>query len=226
MRAEDIPRLHAILKTLAEAHDHKPVSEAGLEQWFEALQPFPIHKIEAHSKHWINTHSKFPAISDFFVPLNEAAVDEREASWTATKAREKNEAEQFQRTAQGSKALGMLKTAFTQRQKPHPKHWAEDILDAWADHKPLTYTHPITGGKYELDYETSVTTSTGQKEIVRVQSIPQPYSVRLACEALGIDYKALMSVPGKRWRECLTAPKATAPTQELETEGMREPGEE
>jgi hypothetical protein len=220
MRVEDSPRLQAMLKDLADAHDHKPISEAGLRHWFEALQPFPIHKVEAMAKQWIVAHSKFPTIADFYGPLNEEAIDAREATWNATKAQEKREAERFEKTELGSRILGKLKTFSVG--KRDPKRWARDILDAWADNKPLQYTDPISGQKHVLEYEALVTISTGEKVSVMVPSMPDPHGIRLACEALDIDYKALMSVRNKEWRNLLQ-PRAPIPEPALE---MREPGEE
>ena len=216
MRVEDTPRLETILKNLAEAHDHKLVSAVALKHWYESLQPFPIHKIEVMAKQWITTHSKFPTIADFYVPLNEEAIDTREATWNAVKAQEKFEANQFVRTEQGSHVLGMLKGWFAAVGQRQPKQWAHDILDAWADQRPLQYTNPITGEKHDREYEAIVTTSTGERVIVVVKANPEPYAVKLACEATGIDYKELTAERNKRWREHLPQPKIAEPELEHE----------
>lgn len=184
MQKTDFDRLSKLLTEVAECYDKKPPTQTAITNWFEALYQFPFDRVYREIKDWIVTKPRFPTISDIYQPLNEQAIDEREALHAEQKAQEKREVEALMqgRNPNAKKMLSEMKALLDHR-KPDPKAWAHKILNKWANGEP----------------------------------VDNHIQVKPACDALGINYKALIQAAPKEQRKQIVIEMMTVP-EELEPE--------
>ena len=166
MTKTDMPALTERLNALAETFDRKPLGEKAVITWFQALREFPWPQVSDALDLVARTKTRFPAIADVFNPLSDRAITDREAAAVEDKRRMVHQtARAFSGPSEeGRAALAMCKQLLAQ-DKPSPRAWADDILDRFLDDRPMPNGNPVSD-----------------------------LQARLACEALGHDYREVKAL--------------------------------
>lgn len=138
MHKYDAPMLAEALNSLAEVLERKPISARALEVWYETLKEFPAPRVIGRLQSWAKGHAKMPVPMDLWRPLNDEAIDAREAEAKVHRVMRQKEIEGLSMTAQGQRVLEQIK-AVLERPKPNAaQHWQQVLATEglpWISHE-------------------------------------------------------------------------------------------
>ena len=137
-----VPRLNA----LCEVYDRKPLTDAALKVWWEALEPvsaFGAHQVLGN---WARTRSRFPLPGEVYEAANNFDIDRRERVVAEERATIATEERHIGATPQGREAMRLIREVIANKAKPgDAKDWARRILDRFADHDPTLTDNAFRG---------------------------------------------------------------------------------
>lgn len=123
MKKYDLSQLSAALNRIAEVLERRPISQAALEVWFDALEEFPAERVLPMLAAWPKSHAKFPVPAEVWKALNESGIDEREKRVAAEKYRREREHSQFAATPEGKRTMAQVREILKASKPPPLEHW-------------------------------------------------------------------------------------------------------
>lgn len=111
-----------------EAFGARPLSPAGIEQWFRTLREFPLGHVLSALDGWVREHNKAPTAAQIRDACYERAIREREKETDKWREEERLVERTMGATPGGRKALAMIRAGLA-RPKGDPLDWARVIVD-------------------------------------------------------------------------------------------------
>ena len=130
MQTIDVKDFSAAMNGLAEVVDHKPVSQKGLEMWFDTLKEFPTPQVLGLIRAWPKSHTKFPAPADIWKALNEYRTKRLEQTAAADKLAFAQGERHMGATEHGKRKLAEIYAILRRPKRTPVEHWESVLADA------------------------------------------------------------------------------------------------
>lgn len=122
MLKTDVQPFAAALNELADALDHKHITEGANRIWFDILREFPCEMVCGLLRSWPKSHAKFPVPAEVWKVLNDMAIADRERA-SEDLRKEAQQPVKFAKTEEGQRALKHIRKLM-KNPKPTPlEHW-------------------------------------------------------------------------------------------------------